>query len=97
MRGFLILAIVTLTLGCSSTRMTMITYEDGDVKHVTDSIQASGTVIGDWRDFYFNTEEDGMDPLSFSTLYDEKGNAKGSIQVRERDGKTEIKILDRRR
>lgn len=89
------LATVVALVSCSTGRTSLVIYENGDLNHVRDSIEASGTVMGEWRRFYFNLEDEGMDPLIFTTLYDKKGNAKGSVQARDVDGRTEIRILDK--
>lgn len=96
MRKLFSFILLSALVACSAGRTTLVIYEDGDLDHVRDSIEASGTVMGEWKRFYFNLEEEGMDPFIFTTLYDKDGNAKGSVQARDINGKTEIKIIDKR-
>ena len=92
---FTLVSLILLTIACSTGRTIYVEYDTDDPDRVMDSIEASGTVLGEWREWCFDLEEEGMDPLRFTTLYDGKGNAKGSVQVRQDGEKYNIRITDR--
>lgn len=89
-------AVLLLALvACSTGRTIYVEYDTTDPRSVLDSIEGSGTRLGEWREWCFDLEEEGMDPLRFTTLYDGNGKAKGSIQVRQEGEMYNIRITDR--
>lgn len=97
MNKILLLLITILTLavvGCSTSRTYYTEYDTTDISYVVDSIVSSGTVMGQWKEWRFTLDDGRVDNFGFTALYDAKGKARGSIQVRQRSDTFNIKIID---
>lgn len=97
MNKILLLLITILTLavvGCSTSRTYYTEYDTTDISYVVDSIVSSGTVMGQWKEWRFTLDDGRVDNFGFTALYDVKGKARGSIQVRQRSDTFNIKIID---
>lgn len=97
MNKTLLLLITILTLavvGCSTSRTYYTEYDTTDISYVVDSIVSSGTVMGQWKEWRFTLDDGRVDNFGFTALYDAKGKARGSIQVRQRSDTFNIKIID---
>ena len=93
MNKILLLLITILTLavvGCGTSRTYYTEYDTTDISYVVDSIVSSGTLMGQWKEWRFTL----VDNFGFTALYDAKGKARGSIQVRQRSDTFNIKIID---
>ena len=89
---FFLLTLFTLAVvGCSTSRTYYTEYDTTDISYVVDSIVSSGTVMGQWKE---GGGGGGVDNFGFTALYDAKGKARGSIQVRQRSDTFNIKIID---
>lgn len=100
MNKILLLLLMFLTLaviGCGTQRTYYTEYDTTDISYVVDSIVSSGTVMGQWKEWGFTLDDGRVDNFGFTSLYDAKGKAKGSIQVRQRADTFNIKIIDYRR
>ena len=90
---FFLLTLFTLAaVGCSTSRTYYTEYDTTDISYVVDSIVSSGTVMGQWKEW--RGGGGGGDNFGFTALYDAKGKARGSIQVRQRSDTFNIKIID---
>ena len=49
---------------------------------------------GQWKEWRFTLDDGRVDNFGFTALYDAKGKARGSIQVRQRSDTFNIKIID---
>lgn len=97
MNKILLLLITILTLavvGCSTSRTYYTEYDTTDISYVVDSIVSSGTLMGQWKEWRFTLDDGRVDNFGFTALYDAKGKARGSIQVRQRSDTFNIKIID---
>lgn len=97
MNKILLLLITILTLavvGCGTSRTYYTEYDTTDISYVVDSIVSSGTVMGQWKEWRFTLDDGRVDNFGFTALYDAKGKARGSIQVRQRSDTFNIKIID---
>lgn len=97
MNKILLLLITILTLavvGCGTSRTYYTEYDTTDISYVVDSIVSSGTVMGQWKEWRFTLDDGRVDKFGFTALYDAKGKARGSIQVRQRSDTFNIKIID---
>jgi hypothetical protein len=50
--------------------------------------------MGQWKEWRFTLDDGRVDNFGFTALYDVKGKARGSIQVRQRSDTFNIKIID---
>lgn len=92
---FFLLTLFTLAVvGCSTSRTYYTEYDTTDISYVVDSIVSSGTVMGQWKEWRFTLDDGRVDNFGFTALYDAKGKARGSIQVRQRSDTFNIKIID---
>lgn len=92
---FFSLTLFTLAVvGCSTSRTYYTEYDTTDISYVVDSIVSSGTVMGQWKEWRFTLDDGRVDNFGFTALYDAKGKARGSIQVRQRSDTFNIKIID---
>lgn len=92
---FFLLTLFTLAaVGCSTSRTYYTEYDTTDISYVVDSIVSSGTVMGQWKEWRFTLDDGRVDNFGFTALYDVKGKARGSIQVRQRSDTFNIKIID---
>lgn len=85
---------IFVVAGCSTSRTYYTEYDTTDVSYVVDSIVSSGTVMGQWKEWRFTLDDGRVDNFGFTALYDRKGKARGSIQVRQRSDTFNIKIID---
>lgn len=91
---FLVTLFTLAAVGCSTSRTYYTEYDTTDISYVVDSIVSSGTVIGQWKEWRFTLDDGRVDNFGFTALYDAKGKARGSIQVRQRSDTFNIKIID---
>ena len=92
---FFLLTLFTLAVvGCGTSRTYYTEYDTTDISYVVDSIVSSGTVMGQWKEWRFTLDDGRVDNFGFTALYDAKGKARGSIQVRQRSDTFNIKIID---
>ena len=59
-----------------------------------DSIVSYDSVMGKRKEWRFTRYDGRVDNFGFTALYDAKGKARGSIQVRQRSDTFNIKIID---
>ena len=91
----LLITILTLAVvGCGTSRTYYTEYDTTDISYVVDSIVSYGTVMGQWKEWRFTMDDGRFDNFGFPALYDAKGKARGSIQVRQRSDTFNIKIID---
>lgn len=91
---FFSLTLFTLAVvGCSTSRTYYTEYDTTDISYVVDSIVSSGTVMGQWKEWRFTLDDGRVDNFGFTALYDAKGKARGSIQVRQRSDTFNIKMM----
>lgn len=91
---FLVTLFILAAVGCSTSRTYYTEYDTTDISYVVDSIVSSGTVMGQWKEWKFTLDDGRVDNFGFTALYDAKGKARGSIQVRQRSDTFNIKIID---
>lgn len=91
---FLVTLFTLAAVGCSTSRTYYTEYDTTDISYVVDSIVSSGTVMGQWKEWMFTLDDGRVDNFGFTALYDAKGKARGSIQVRQRSDTFNIKIID---
>lgn len=91
---FLVTLFTLAVVGCSTSRTYYKEYDTTDISYVVDSIVSSGTVMGQWKEWRFTLDDGRVDNFGFTALYDAKGKARGSIQVRQRSDTFNIKIID---
>ena len=91
---FLVTLFILAAVGCSTSRTYYTEYDTTDISYVVDSIVSSGTVMGQWKEWKFTLDDGRVDNFGFTALYDVKGKARGSIQVRQRSDTFNIKIID---
>lgn len=89
-----IFIILAALIGCSTGKTYYVEYDTKDVRPVIDSIVSSGTYIGNWKEWSFKLDDNTNDVFGFTSLYDRKGKARGSIQVRQRADSFNVKIID---
>ena len=85
---------IFVVAGCSTSRTYYTEYDTTDISYEVDSIVSSGTVMGQWKEWRFTLDDGRVDNFGFTALYDAKGKARGSIQVRQRSDTFNIKIID---
>lgn len=91
---FCLIATLASIIGCTTGRTFYTEYNVKDVSVVIDSIIGSGTQIGSWKEWSFTVDDGTRDNFGFTSLYDSKGKARGSIQVRQSGDSFNIKIID---
>lgn len=89
-----VILVSLLVVSCSSKKTMFREYSAVDsYEFITDSIQESGTNMSSFRWTVFKLDDGKVDSVKYATLY--KGiDATGSIQIREENGKYNVKIID---
>lgn len=87
-------ALIALFVACTSTKTVVKEYKGVEsIDFITDSVEASGTVLSPFRVVVFDIEDGTKDSTEVCTLYKD-GKATGSIQVRGSEGSYDVKIID---
>lgn len=92
-RFYALLMFVLLLVACASSKQHIFEYNVPNYDFVIDSIENSGTQIGEFNTFEYVLDNDSVDFVEFAPI-GRKGKITGSIQIRQKDSIFEVKIID---
>lgn len=93
MRIILFISVIIALLSCTPVKTVLTSQTRSEYTSVLDSISDSGTMVGPLKSWEFTTDDGRKDIVMVGTLYRKK-EACGSIQIRQKEGVYDIKIID---